>query len=101
MEKTVATPNSELALKAAQKGLDLALKGQWTDAHDEVQIFEEDPFCCWIHAAFHRWEGDLNNSAYWYHQAEQEMPAKDFPLNKELQKIKEALGPVKRSTLPK
>ncbi len=48
-------------------------KGDWDRGHDVVQ---EIPSVegSWIHAYFHRKEGDMGNAAYWYARAGKSMP---------------------------
>lgn len=53
------------------KACDLAIAGQWEEAHAIVQRDETDPAACWIHAALHKIEGDAENSRYWYRRAGQ------------------------------
>ena len=50
------------------KAIDLALGGQWNDAHQIVQQYE-DITAAWIHAVLHKIEGDQDNSRYWYRRA--------------------------------
>ena len=49
--------------------IDLALDGDWDEAHKIVQAHEDDATACWIHAVLHKIEGDASNSRYWYGQA--------------------------------
>ena len=51
------------------EAVDLALSGQWDQAHQIVQRSEDDPVAAWIHAVLHKVEGDLDNSRYWYRRA--------------------------------
>jgi len=50
------------------KAIDLALGGQWNEAHQLVQQYE-DTTAAWIHAVLHKIEGDQDNSRYWYRRA--------------------------------
>jgi hypothetical protein len=50
------------------KAMDLALSGQWNEAHKIVQRYE-DPTASWIHAVLHKIEGDQDNIRYWYRRA--------------------------------
>ncbi len=50
------------------RAIDLALAGQWQDAHEIVQQ-HEDATAAWIHAVLHKIEGDPDNSRYWYRRA--------------------------------
>jgi hypothetical protein len=47
------------------QAVELALAGEWDDAHRIVQDLN-DPVACWIHAVLHKIEGDEWNSRYWY-----------------------------------
>jgi hypothetical protein len=51
------------------QAIELALAGQWDDAHEIVQKYEDDATASWIHAVLHKMEGDLSNSGYWYRRA--------------------------------
>lgn len=51
-----------------KQALELALDGQWDDAHRLVQS-HGDAMSCRIHACLHRQEGDLANAGYWYRRA--------------------------------
>ena len=51
------------------KAIDLALGGDWHEAHRIVQAHEDDRDACWIHAALHLIEGDKDNAKYWYRKA--------------------------------
>jgi len=50
------------------QAIDLALAGNWEQAHKIVQNIE-DKTAYWIHAVLHKIEGDRSNSVYWYSQA--------------------------------
>lgn len=52
-----------------RKATDLALAGDWEEAHEIVQRDEADPTAAWIHAVIHKIEGDLANAGYWYRRA--------------------------------
>ncbi len=56
-------PHAELL-----RAVELAVNGNWDDAHRTVQN-SEDPYACWIHAVLHKIEGDERNSRYWYRRA--------------------------------
>ena len=43
-------------------------KGNWNKAHDRAQA-QDDKQGAWVHAYWHRKEGDLANARYWYRQA--------------------------------
>jgi hypothetical protein len=47
------------------KATDLALSGNWQQAHIIAQE-SNDAMACWIHAVLHKIEGDESNSRYWY-----------------------------------
>lgn len=48
-------------------------KGKWDIAHNIAQsIYSREGSL--LHAYLHRKEGDLTNAAYWYSNADQEMP---------------------------
>lgn len=53
------------------RAVDLAMNGQWDEAHHIVQE-HEDEFACRIHAVLHKMEGDESNSRYWYRRAGKE-----------------------------
>ena len=48
--------------------VDLALTGDWDNAHSIVQEINTD-FAQWIHAVLHKIEGDESNSRYWYNRS--------------------------------
>jgi hypothetical protein len=50
------------------QAIDLALAGDWDQAHKIVQNIEA-PAAYWIHAVLHKIEGDRSNSMYWYSRA--------------------------------
>jgi hypothetical protein len=52
-----------------QRAIDVALAGDWEQAHEIVQQDEADPTAAWIHAVIHKIEGDLGNARYWYRRA--------------------------------
>jgi hypothetical protein len=45
-------------------------RGEWDRAHEVAQEIH-DATGAWIHAYLHRKEGDRDNAAYWYGQANQ------------------------------
>ncbi len=73
------------------RAIDLALGGQWDEAHRLVQQFEEDELACWIHAVLHKIEGDSSNSRYWYRRAGKMAHVDDAP-DQELNHIKALLA---------
>jgi hypothetical protein len=52
------------------RAIELALAGEWDDAHQLVQQYEDDATAAWIHAVLHKIEGDLGNARYWYRRAD-------------------------------
>lgn len=58
-----------MTTEALRKAVDLALAGEWHEAHAAVQADEADPIACWIHAVLHKIEGDNGNARYWYRRA--------------------------------
>jgi hypothetical protein len=48
------------------RACELALAEHWDDAHAIVQVDEQDPVACWIHAVLHKIEGDAGNARTWY-----------------------------------
>ena len=53
------------------RACELALCEQWDKAHAIVQVDEQDPVACWIHAVLHKIDGDAGNARYWYRLAGQ------------------------------
>ena len=49
--------------------VDVAIAGDWEDAHAIVQRDEADDTANWIHAVLHKIEGDEANSRYWYRRS--------------------------------
>ena len=62
-----------------------ALAGDWQAAHRLVQLHEDDPTACWIHAILHRIEGDDGNADYCYRRAGRTRP--DLDPHDELRRI--------------
>jgi hypothetical protein len=54
------------------RAVDLALSGQWEDAHKVAQRHEGDATADWLHAVLHKIEGDADNSRYWYRRVAHE-----------------------------
>ncbi|MER3524118.1 MAG: hypothetical protein C4326_08635 [Ignavibacteria bacterium] len=71
------------------RAIDLALEGNWKNAHEIVQNYD-DRYACWIHAVLHKIEGDENNSRYWYSRAGRPF-ASSLSDREELEMIKTAL----------
>lgn len=46
--------------------VDLALAGEWDEAHAITQRLEGDATADWLHAVLHKIEGDADNARYWY-----------------------------------
>ncbi len=61
------------------RAVELALANDWDAAHNLVQQHEGDRTASWIHAVLHKIEGDLSNSRYWYHRADQVGHVADEP----------------------
>lgn len=61
-----------------QKAFQLIDDGDWHGAHRLVQV-HSDKLSCLIHGYLHWDEGDLGNSAYWYHRVGEEMPQTTLP----------------------
>ena len=53
--------------------LECLQKNDWENAHRIIQTFS-DPLSCRIHGLLHRIEGDLDNAAYWYSEADLAVP---------------------------
>jgi hypothetical protein len=53
------------------RAVELAIGGDWAQAHEIVQEDEHDATSCWIHAVLHKIEGDAGNARYWYRRAGQ------------------------------
>jgi hypothetical protein len=74
------------------QAIDLAIAGQWNNAHQIVQQYEDDTAASWIHAILHKIKGDQDNSRYWYRRAGKLEHFSDEP-KEELAAIrKEVLG---------
>ena len=48
------------------RAVDLALAGEWEEAHAIAQSHEGDAAADWLHAVLHKIEGDADNARYWY-----------------------------------
>ncbi len=71
------------------QAIDLAVAGEWDQAHKIVQNIENKT-AYWIHAVLHKIEGDRDNSMYWYSRAgKPDQFEKDA--NEELQTIRRDL----------
>ncbi len=49
-----------------RRAVELAIAGNWEDAHAIAQRHEGDATADWLHAILHKIEGDTDNSRYWY-----------------------------------
>jgi hypothetical protein len=59
------------------RAVDLAIAGNWEEAHAATQRHEGDAAADWLHAVLHKIEGDADNSRYWYRRTPHEY--EDFP----------------------
>jgi hypothetical protein len=73
-----------------RSAVDMALAGEWDEAHGIVQADEADPMACWIHAVLHKIEGDAGNARYWYARAGR-LDAVDRVAAEELAAIRDSL----------
>ena len=73
------------------QAIDLALAGNWEQAHEIVQRHECDATSAWIHAVLHKIEGDSGNARYWYRSAGQMAHVIDEP-QAELRAIRATLA---------
>jgi len=73
------------------RAIDLALAGQWDEAHDLVQRHDGHATAAWVHAVLHKIEGDLANSRHWYRLAGRPADVDAEPQG-ELRAIKETIG---------
>jgi len=48
------------------RGVELAIAGDWDEAHQIAQRHEGDATADWLHAVLHKIEGDAGNARYWY-----------------------------------
>jgi hypothetical protein len=72
------------------RGVDLAIAGDWDEAHEIAQRHEGDATADWLHAVLHKIEGDAGNARYWYRRCgKHEVPSNDVV--EELQAIRESL----------
>ena len=51
------------------RAIDLALSGQWDEAHTIVAKRDSDARANHIHAILHRQKSDKENAMYWYRRA--------------------------------
>lgn len=85
----IAVPAAAVAAKLVD-AIDLALKGDWQDAHLVAQDHEGHELADWIHAVAHRMEGDLGNARYWYGRCGRRL-RDDVSVDAELGEIRAAL----------
>lgn len=74
-----------------KRAIDLAVAGDWHEAHGIVQRDEECPIAAWIHAVLHKIEGDPGNARHWYRRAGRMSHVHDEPAA-ELEAIRETLA---------
>jgi hypothetical protein len=72
------------------EAVDLALDGDWQEAHRIVQDHDADEVAAWIHAVVHRMEGDTGNARHWYRRCGREL-RESVSTDTELREIKAAL----------
>lgn len=70
--------------------VDLAIAGQWDDAHSACQSMEGEKTADWLHAVLHKIEGDESNARYWYRRSGQNFESWSDP-QEELKAIKAVL----------
>ena len=73
------------------RGVDLAIAGEWDEAHEIAQRHEGDATADWLHAVLHAIEGDAGNARYWYRRCGKLDRAGSDPAV-ELEAIREMLG---------
>ncbi len=71
--------------------VDLALSGDWQDAHLVAQDHEGERLADWLHAVAHRMEGDLGNARYWYGRCGRRLD-EGVPVEAELRELRAELG---------
>ncbi len=71
--------------------VDLALSGDWQDAHLVAQDHEGERLADWLHAVAHRMEGDLGNARYWYGRSGRRLD-EGVPVEAELRELRAELG---------
>ena len=73
------------------RAVDLAVAGNWEEAHTLTQRHEGDATADWLHAVLHKIEGDADNSRYWYRRTPHEYEDFADP-QAELAAIRNSLG---------
>ena len=71
--------------------VDLALSGDWQDAHLVAQDHEGERLADWLHAVAHSMEGDLGNARYWYGRCGRRLD-EGVPVEAELRELRAELG---------
>jgi hypothetical protein len=79
---------SPAGIGPALVGLWWEAKGDWAQAHESAQQ-DKSPAGSWVHASFHRKEGDLTNAGYWYRRAGK--PVANRPSGEEWKQIADSL----------
>jgi len=78
-------------LAELRRAVEVALTGDWQAAHLIAQKYEDDDVASWIHAVFHRMEGDLANAGYWYRRLQRPL-REDVSTADELREIEALLA---------
>jgi len=74
------------------RAVDLAIAGEWDEAHKITQSHEGNATADWLHAVLHKIEGDADNSRYWYRRIAHTYEEFSDP-KAELAAIRAALAP--------
>jgi hypothetical protein len=74
------------------RAVDLAVAGDWDEAHKIAQRREGDATADWLHAVLHKIEGDSENSRYWYRRTPHEYEDYADP-QAELAAVRASLAP--------
>jgi hypothetical protein len=75
-----------------RRGVELAIAGDWDEAHEIAQRHEGDATADWLHAVLHKIEGDAGNAHFWYRRCGKlEVAGNDATT--ELDAIRESLKP--------
>ncbi|MCX2480551.1 hypothetical protein OQY15_15715 [Pedobacter sp. MC2016-15] len=72
-KNSLQNENPDAGLSVQLKALWYDGKGNWTQAHHEVDQLN-DQSSAHVHAYLHRKEGDIWNADYWYKRAKQSRP---------------------------
>ena len=83
-KETLKSDQPPLELSIALTALWYDGKGNWDQAHNEVDHLD-DLNSALIHAYLHRKEGDIWNADYWYKRAKETRP--QIPLEEEWQEL--------------